>query len=275
VTPAPTLDWQAGRLEAALQALHPGLVVQVVAEDTSTNATLVARGRSPGAPAAACLLVAEHQTAGRGRMGRAWLSARGDSLTFSLALPCAPADWSGLSLAVGVALADALDDAGTAIGLKWPNDLWLRDGPGGRGRKLGGILIETVGSGGAWQCVIGVGLNVRLHAFEGLETGCASLQELAPEAHAPAILHRVAAPLLRAVLRFQREGFGAFAEGFARRDLLCGLPVRTTQAGLPEALAAGVDGDGALLVRDEGQRLHRIVSGEVSVRPAQPAQELA
>lgn len=105
--PAPTLDWQAAPLQAALRELLPGLVVQVVAEDTSTNATLLARSRGEEPDRQPCLLVAEHQTAGRGRMGRAWLASRGDSLTFSLALPYAPAGWSGLSLAVGVALAAA------------------------------------------------------------------------------------------------------------------------------------------------------------------------
>ena len=86
--------------------------------------------------------MAEQQTAGRGRQGKAWWSEAGASLTFSLGLPLAPGDWSGLSLAVGLALADALDPlpgAGLAspagppprLGLKWPNDLILLD-DGGR-----------------------------------------------------------------------------------------------------------------------------------------------
>jgi BirA family biotin operon repressor/biotin-[acetyl-CoA-carboxylase] ligase len=94
--------------------------------------------------------VAEHQTRGRGRLGRGWGRSAGASLTFSLSLPLAPRDWSGLSLAVGVALADALepplDGAVPRIGLKWPNDLWLDRRPGS-GRKLGGVLIETAGRG--------------------------------------------------------------------------------------------------------------------------------
>jgi BirA family biotin operon repressor/biotin-[acetyl-CoA-carboxylase] ligase len=283
VTPAPTLDWQAEPLQAALQALRPGLLVQVLGEDASTNSTLVARIRAAGPAATACLLAAEHQTAGRGRMGRSWHARRGDSLTFSLALPCTPADWSGLSLAVGVALADALDPVG-AIGLKWPNDLWLQGGQASVGRKLGGILIETVvAAGGARHCVIGVGLNVRALCSQGPQqphdtafaTGLASLQELDPGASAPAVLHRVAEPLLRAVLRFEREGFAAFAEGFARRDLLRGREVTTTQPGLDAGMAAGVDADGALLLRDDAGRLHRLSAGEVSVRPAQASREAA
>ena len=118
-----------------------------------------------------CLLVAEEQTRGRGRLGRGWIASAGASLTFSLALPLAPEEWSGLSLAVGLALAEALDPmvqpgAPPRIGLKWPNDLWLVDGPG-RGRKLGGILIETVSVGHRRMCVLGVGLNVLPQAHEG------------------------------------------------------------------------------------------------------------
>lgn len=275
MTPAPpTFDWQVDALRMALQGLRPGLQVQAVAEDGSTNATLLARVRAASPQELACLLVAEHQTAGRGRQGRAWHAVRGDSLTFSLALPYAPADWAGLSLAVGVALADALDPAGV-IGLKWPNDLWLRDPAAGGGRKLGGILIETVAAGRSRSCVVGVGLNVRAHAFEGLHTGHASLQELDPQASAPSALHRVAAPVLQALLRFEREGFGAFAEGFARRDLLCGQVVTTTHPQVPRGQALGVQGDGALLLRDEAGRQHRLSAGEVSIRPLPCPREAA
>jgi BirA family biotin operon repressor/biotin-[acetyl-CoA-carboxylase] ligase len=153
------LRWDLEPLRRQLAPLLPGLSVEVLAQADSTNTRLLERARTEAEP---CLLVAEAQTAGRGRQGRAWTSAPGASLTFSLALPLAPADWSGLSLAVGVALADALESpAGRPaetlrIGLKWPNDLWLLDPPqdgagvAGRsiGRKLGGVLIETVASGG-------------------------------------------------------------------------------------------------------------------------------
>ena len=267
MTPAPTLDWLAPPLQAALQALRPALAVEVRAEDASTNTTLLARARGGQAEVRDCLLVAEHQSAGRGRLGRSWQAARGDSLTFSLALNCAPRDWAGLSLAVGVALADALDPLGL-IGLKWPNDLWLRDDQTPPGRKLGGILIETAATARGRLCVVGVGLNVRARHFEGLDTGHACLQELEGSTSAPEVLHRVAAPLLHALARFEREGFAAFRAGFARRDLLRGRAVTTVAPGQPAGTAEGVDADGALLIRDDAHRLHRVVSGEVSVRPA-------
>ncbi|MBE0550535.1 MAG: biotin--[acetyl-CoA-carboxylase] ligase, partial [Rubrivivax sp.] len=199
------LHWGAEALWQGLEPLLPGLSVEVLARAESTNTVLLERARAmngrrdapitrPGelnalhvdertphgrrsADVQACLLVAEHQTRGRGRLGRDWTASAGASLTFSLALPLAPHEWSGLSLAVGLALAEALDPVAEAglpprIGLKWPNDLWLIDGPG-HGRKLGGILIETVSVGQHRMCVVGVGLNVLPQAHEGLTHGYA------------------------------------------------------------------------------------------------------
>jgi BirA family biotin operon repressor/biotin-[acetyl-CoA-carboxylase] ligase len=303
------LNWGAEALWRQLDPLLPGISVEVVAHVDSTNTRLLDRARvhsgqrdAPvsrpgdlqGAPAAAerstpfgrrtadvqpCLLVAEHQTRGRGRLGRDWVSSPGASLTFSLSLPLQPADWSGLSLAVGLALAEALDPlpAGGAprIVLKWPNDLWLRDaaeGPG-RGRKLGGVLIETVSVGQHRMCVVGVGLNVRPQPVDEsgalvtpatLTHGYASLSEIDPALDAPATLARVAAPLAKALQRFQAAGFAPLAAAYAARDILLGQPVRTTQPEVPEGVADGVDERGALRVRCG--TLHHLVSGEVSVR---------
>jgi len=271
---APT-HWGAEALWLQLEPLLPGLTIEVLPTAPSTNTLLLDRARGAG-DVQPCLLVAEDQTAGRGRLGRSWHSRGGASLTFTLALPLAPADWSGLSLAVGLALAQALDpplaDAAPRIGLKWPNDLWLIDGPtaSGRGRKLGGILIETLAVGAQRGAVVGVGLNVLPQPDEGYSQGCACLQELDAQASAPQVLARVAEPLLRALLGFQAAGFAPLAAAYARRDVLRGCPVSTTLAGLPEGRAEGVDAQGALLLRHGA--LHRVVSGEVSVRPL-PAAE--
>jgi BirA family biotin operon repressor/biotin-[acetyl-CoA-carboxylase] ligase len=304
MTGTPPLTWGAEALWQRLEPLLPGLSVEVLARADSTNTRLLERARAgqregrAGEAAAPqgrrdadtqpCLLVAEQQTAGRGRLGRGWVSARGASLTFSLALPLSPVDWSGLSLAVGVALAEALDPRPAAAGaldprrppagaldvphagaprihLKWPNDLWLLDAPG-RGRKLGGVLIETVGLPGERRmCVVGVGLNVRPPPPEpGLPRATACLAELDAALSAPEALSRVAEPLVRGLLSFEREGFAPLVAAYAQRDLLLGQPVTTTSTEVPAGMAEGVDADGALLVRDGG--LHRIVSGEVSVR---------
>ena len=298
------IRWGAEALWRQLVPLLPGLSVEVVPRVLSTNTSLLERARATpdvrdntGADSAdvvvrrsvesgafgrravdlqPCLLVAEHQSAGRGRQGRPWQSVPGASLTFSLGLPLAATDWSGLSLAVGVALCEALEPAnsdGPQIGLKWPNDLWLMDGPlhgAETGRKLGGILIETVASGTQRLVIIGIGLNVL--PFDAVEanTGFASLHELDAAATAPTVLGKIALPLVRALQQFEREGFAAFAERFAARDLLRGRTVRTTSAEVPEGIARGVSLQGALLVQS-ASGIASVASGEVSVRLAPSA----
>ena len=265
------LRWDAEGLWLQLEPLQPGLTVEVLPRCESTNTALVERARHPGF--APTLLVAEEQTRGRGRQGKAWVSgAAGSSLTFTLAVPLALRDWQGLSLAVGTLIADALEPQGSRLGLKWPNDLWLMDAGGG-GRKLGGILIESVLAGSQRVAVIGVGLNIRPAPDEHFDTGRACLQELDPAVDAPAALKALVGSLLAGLRRFETEGFAAFAADFARRDLLRGRHVSAPAAGIADGLAEGVDARGALQVRD-GATLHALISGEVSVRPlAQARQE--
>ena len=167
-------------------------------------------------------------------------------------------------------LAEALDPAGEHLGLKWPNDLWLR----GQDRKLGGLLIEVAPLADALSAqerwlVIGIGLNIApLPAGTAdpalFRTGHAGLQEIDPTLDAPAALHRVAAPLLRAVLDFGVQGGAAALARFATRDVLAG---RRVQVGELAGIASGIAHDGALLLRDEAGRLQVVHSGEASVRP--------
>jgi len=247
----------------------------------STNTELMRRARA--GQVEPVLLVAEQQTAGRGRMGRAWHSQAGDSLTFSLGMPLAPVNWSGLSLAVGVSVAESLQPvlppAGGAVprvGLKWPNDLWL----GGRGgdRKLGGILVETASfvvpqgatagvarAGSARYVVVGVGLNVRPQPGEGMSLPPGSLQEVEDGLDAPAALLRVAAPLVGMLQSFAAYGFAPMQPRFALRDVLQGRTVQLSDG--TSGMAHGVGEDGALLVHTAGGMLP-ITSSEISVRPA-------
>ena len=148
--------FDAGTLEQALRTIVPDLVVEAAAEVDSTNTRLVERARS--GKTSPCLLVAEQQHAGRGRQGRRWQSRSDASLTFSLGIALAPRTWSGLSLAVGLAIAESLDPPLAAsaprLGLKWPNDLLMID-PGGH-RKAAGILIEMLSVAGTRVAVIGI-----------------------------------------------------------------------------------------------------------------------
>ncbi len=306
------MRWPAESIWEAVAPRLPGFTVEIVPEIGSTNTELMQRARTGRAEPV--LLVAERQTAGRGRLGRAWHSevassaipvnaapgvpaasdARAElpALTFSLGLPLAPADWSGLSLAVGLAVAEALDPAGDRIGLKWPNDLWVE------GRKLAGILIETAPlpegaladiagthdpheTGGTYgtrglqgttslagplarYAVIGIGINLAPRPDAGLSTPPASLREWWPQADAGAVIGRLAPALVGAVLDFQRAGFAPLQAAYAHRDVLQGRPLRLSDG--TEGHGLGVAADGALRLDTlAGERF--VTSAEVSVRP--------
>jgi len=252
-----TIRWPAEAIWEAVAPLLPGFTVEILPEVDSTNTELMRRARA-GQPEP-ILLVAERQTAGRGRLGRDWYSdtdAGLATLTFSLGLPLQPADWSGLSLAVGLAVVQGLHPA---LKLKWPNDVWLED------RKLAGILIETTSVGNLRYAVIGIGINLLPRAGDGLRTPPAALVELLPGADAPSALEAIVLPLVRAVLAFEQQGFGALRTAFHGRDLLYGREVVCTDG--TTGTARGVDAGGALLVHT-ASGLQKISSAEVSVRPA-------
>jgi BirA family biotin operon repressor/biotin-[acetyl-CoA-carboxylase] ligase len=271
------------------QADCPNISIEVLPETDSTNTQLLARGRA--GDTAPMLLAAHLQTAGRGRHGRQWVAQPGDSLTFSLGLPLdleqVPGGGSALSLAVGLAIAEALD-AGMAglpgpaqppITLKWPNDLWWQQ------RKLGGILIEAtpapgLTTGQRWV-VIGVGINLRPQGDQASGLAHACLQELnTTPLTAGQVWTWVAPKLLRAVQRFALEGFAPVQAAYAQRDALAGQDVALWRGASGNALlrgaptdtgrADGVDQQGALLVHTDAG-LQRWTTGDVSVRLAASA----
>ena len=258
--------WFEDEIAAALAPLLPGLSVEVVAEIDSTSSELMRRARD--GRSSPVLLVAERQTAGRGRMGRLWQSAQDRdepaSLTFSLGLPLLPRDWSGLSLAVGVSVAESLDPSKAGgIALKWPNDLWVED------RKLGGILIETAlpQNGTAERyLVIGIGLNIGPREAAGLSTAPAWIRQWRPRATAPELLREIVVPLVDDVLLFGERGFVPFAERFAARDILRGREVQLSDGIVGRC--EGVGWGGELLVQT-ASGMKTITSAEVSVRPVQ------
>jgi BirA family biotin operon repressor/biotin-[acetyl-CoA-carboxylase] ligase len=274
------MRWPAEAVWEAVAPLLPGFTVEVLPEVDSTNSELIRRFKGTdriGPQTEPTLLVAEQQSAGRGRLGRVWASQRGGSLMFSLGLLLAPTDWSGLSLAVGVSLADSLEPPyGRAVGapaaqqiqLKWPNDLWLAtpDGP----LKLGGVLVETsAAADGQRFVVIGVGINIRPPALAADEARAAAvppggLHSLLPELDAASVLLRVAPPLVRAVLAFEQFGFAPFQSRFARRDVLAGRGVTLSDGSHGTAL--GVGETGALRLATASGVVD-VSSAEVSVRP--------
>jgi BirA family biotin operon repressor/biotin-[acetyl-CoA-carboxylase] ligase len=250
--------WPAEAIWEAVAPVLAGFTVEVLPEIDSTNSELMRRARAGRLEPV--LLVAERQTAGRGRLGRNWSSNAGESVTFSLGLPLTPTDWSGLSLAVGVSLAESLHPR---IELKWPNDLWLSD------RKLAGVLIETAsfgeGGGSRRYAVIGIGINIAPREAAGLSIAPAALHELLPGVQAGEVLLRVALPLVQSVQAFETYGFAPFQTRFNARDALRDRSVVLSDGTV--GTAHGASEAGALLVHT-ARGMKTLTSSEVSVRPA-------
>lgn len=252
---------------AAIQAeLAPAssFSVEVLEQSESTNRALLA------APQHGRVLVTEWQSGGRGRMGRKWLGTLGGSLLFSLAwtFPNGPAQLAGLPLAVGAALARAIEAAGVReIGLKWPNDLLLPQG------KVGGILIEMQGDAlGPAHVVIGIGLNLYLPEGVGpLDQPAAALEGNGLQIGRNALLGCILAELERTLPRFAAEGFAPLRGEWEAHHAWHGQPaqVHLPDGRLVQGIIQGVSDEGALRLQVEGQT-RLIHSGDVSLR-RQPA----
>jgi BirA family transcriptional regulator, biotin operon repressor / biotin---[acetyl-CoA-carboxylase] ligase len=237
--------------------------VRVVEETGSTNADLMAALPALASPV---LLLARHQTAGRGRAGRSWQSQAGQSLTFSLA-------WKfqrplhalvGLPLAIGVALAETLASFGVDVKLKWPNDVLLQ------GRKLAGVLIESAAAGGSGSwAVIGIGINLDLDAdsLARIERPAASLPWLA-ELDQNVLMAALLSTLAEALDRFEQQGLAAFTERWNQLHAHAGQAVIILEDGrvLHEGIGAGVDALGRFLL-DTGDGRVAVMAGDVSLRP--------
>jgi BirA family biotin operon repressor/biotin-[acetyl-CoA-carboxylase] ligase len=248
------------RLNAGAIAL-PGFEVRVLERCGSTNAVLL-KERKGG-----LLLAAEEQTAGRGRRGRRWYSARGNGVTFSLSRTMRRPlrEIAGLSLVAGVAVARALRTLGVQAALKWPNDVVVGEA------KLGGILVETRGNEREILAVIGVGINCRRDAAleRRLRRPLASLDQfIAVDRNR--ILERVAASLAEALQVFESRGLEALRREWEAMDAHAGarLRVRLADGRVLTGVARGLDGDGGLQL-ETSSGLRAVRSGRVlSARPA-------
>ena len=236
--------------------------VDAVAECDSTNSRLLARAEAGAASGS--VLVSDRQTMGRGRRGHAWHSAPEDSLTFSLLWRFGPKSSAptALSLAVGVALADAMDNLRIdGVMLKWPNDVFHA------GRKLAGILVELQ-PGNTRAAVIGIGLNLRLP--ENLPADVAQtaigLDALGSRSGREETLAIILASLARTLDNYAAGGFAALRETWLSRHAFQNQSVRITGDGEDSVgTCLGIDQDGALLVTTaSGSK--KIIGGEVSLR---------
>jgi BirA family biotin operon repressor/biotin-[acetyl-CoA-carboxylase] ligase len=260
---------EAGRLASALETT-PDLTLELLPEAASTNQVAAERARA-GAPDG-LLVVADHQTGGRGRLDRTWETPPGTAVTFSLLLrPTVPASsWPWLPLLVGHTVAKALTALGYDARVKWPNDVLLD------GLKVAGILVERVDTDSGPAAVVGVGVNVATAAEELPVPTATSLAVAKPDA-APSredVLLGVAAGI--------REGYDAWQAGGQEaadrlrasyvgqcatigQEVRVDLPGGTTITGR----AVDIDPDGRLVVETaDGQQ--KVGAGDVvHVRPGQ------
>lgn len=250
------------QLSAAAQAGLESL--QVIWQTASTNDTLLAQ---PAPAQGVRVLLAEQQTAGRGRRGRHWASPQAANLYLSLdrRFSAGLAHLSGLSLVAGIAVAEALRQyTGLDIRLKWPNDIWLHE------RKLGGLLVEggTEPDGKA-RAVIGLGLNVRMPPAFAQHIDQAWVDLSGALGQAPsrnALLASLLEHLLPALEAFDAQGLSPFLSRWQALDALAGRCVKVkTAAGDFHAQVLGLAENGGLRVLAENGE-HILHSAEVSVR---------
>lgn len=256
----------------ALAELH---ALRVATQTSSTQADALAASM----PAQGCdVFLADSQTAGQGRHGRAWTSPGGANIYMSIGrrFPGEAASLSGLSLVAGIATADSLNPLcrsgfsrdnpnSPPITLKWPNDLIANQ------RKLGGILVNLQRAESGTHAIIGLGINVCMPAGAGagIDQPWADLSQLLdPVPSRATLIAGVLDALLPALAEFERDGFAPFLSRWQRLDALAGQPVRVLDgARVHEGISAGITEAGALRIQsgDVEQVFH---GGEVSLRPA-------
>jgi len=233
----------------------------------STNTFLRERFQQGAGHAEVCL--AESQSDGRGRRGRHWVCPWGSGLLFSLGwrFDEGASALEGLSLAVGVVLAEVLEGLSVPVALKWPNDVLLRRN--GDLAKLAGILLEVSGDvAGPCEVVIGIGLNVALpeSARDRVEQPVAALHDVRPDVSRNTLSASLVEALLGMLPLFEQHGFEPWRDAWNRRNAYAGREVDIAQGGRTyTAVAEGVDATGNLQVSVDGD-VRLLAGGEISLR---------
>jgi BirA family biotin operon repressor/biotin-[acetyl-CoA-carboxylase] ligase len=256
-----------GEVASALTTSWIGRTLVSKPVTASTNSDAVALGRS--AAPDGTVVIADEQTAGRGRLGRGWVSRPGLNLYMSVLLrpPIVPAVAPQLALVAGLAVAEALEDEGLEPTIKWPNDVLLG------GRKVCGVLTELEAETDRVDFVvvgIGVNLNSELEDFppELRERATSVLITSGRRVDRALFAAALLGKLERCYERFRSDGFAALAEGWAKRSALAGRDITVDGAGgMVSGAYAGIDSEGALLLKESGAdgRIRRVLAGDVTI----------
>ena len=216
---------------------------------------------------AGTVLVAGHQTAGKGRWGRVWESGAGQSLLFTAILPLPAGNATGphVAIALAVAVARVLEARGLGVKLKWPNDVMIQ------GRKLAGMLMEA-----RRDCLIaGIGLNLGQQEPDfppEIRSQATSLRLEKAPAKAEELLAESLEAIEKELKTLEKDGFQTLKEAWHERALYLGDPVRIKTAaedGEPrEGTVMGLDSDAALLLRSDHGMVLPVVAGDlIQLRP--------
>jgi len=235
-----------------------------VCASTSDEAARLARAGC----AHGTVVTAVAQRAGRGRQGRAWHSAPGSGVYLSavLRLPLAAPDVPGVTLAVGIGVCDAARRAGAAAAIKWPNDVVVRMPDGGPPKKLAGVLVETTSQAGRIDAVVvGIGVNLAGELPDELRDRATTLAAAGAPVERAAFTDALLAAVEPWIDRYVAGGVAAIAADWeARCDR--GARVRAVADGAAvEGVVDGLEPDGALRLRDDAGRVHRVIAGEIVV----------
>ncbi|MDR9426289.1 MAG: biotin--[acetyl-CoA-carboxylase] ligase [Marinobacter sp.] len=245
------------------QALKSRIDLSVLSEVTSTNREVASR--LPTCDSASPVVLADSQSAGRGRMGRPWASPKAENLYLSLGLTLTGgfAALEGLSLVLGLAVANALEGLGAVpVGLKWPNDLYAS------GQKVGGILVEIQGElqEGKVQVIAGIGINVHMSQSEVVDQPWTSLALAWPEQkwNRGKIATAILVEIDRAMEKFEANGFPWFAKQWQERDIFYDKPLVANDGAL-FGVGAGIDSKGNYLVT-QGDETNAVRAGDIRLR---------
>jgi BirA family transcriptional regulator, biotin operon repressor / biotin---[acetyl-CoA-carboxylase] ligase len=234
-------------------------------EVDSTNRVALRLAREGAAEGT--VVLADGQTAGRGRLNRAWQSPPGSNLYFSVILrpPVAPPDASPITLLAGVAVAEAIASVcAEGVGIKWPNDVRIH------GRKVCGILTEMRTAGGEAAVIVGIGLNVNIRKCDFDPGHCdtaTSLREETGRDHSrESMLVLLCERLEQWYGTFLQAGFAPVREGWLLWSEMAGRHVRILfRDEVQEGVVEGIDQDGALLISDGRGEVRRITAGDATI----------
>lgn len=234
-----------------LRAALPQWRVDVVEQTGSTNADLIARAAA-GADIAGAVLLAEYQSAGRGRHGRSWSAPPRSQISMSVGVDTrgvASAAWGWLPLLTGLAVAHAVRDLGVDAGLKWPNDVLVDHRK--RAGKLAGILAEVA----APVIVVGLGLNVSLTIDELPDPRAVSLGMLGHDVDRTTLTVSLLEALLDRVAQWRAGDISALSADYRAISTTIGTRVRAVLPGDGEIVgtATDIDARGQLLIDEAGK----------------------